>query len=100
MRQILLRDNKIDRDKEHFWIICLANNNLISNIELVSLGSVNATIVRPMNVFRIAEMKGAVKEAMEKAIDMAKGMKRKGYPIEDIVELSDLSKEEIEKLRV
>ncbi len=61
MRQILLRDNKVDREKEHFWIICLANNNLISNIELVSLGSVNQTIVRPMNVFRIAVMKGAVK---------------------------------------
>lgn len=61
MRHILLRDNKVDRDKEHFWLICLAANNLISNIELVSLGSVDSTVVKPMNVFRIAVMKGAVK---------------------------------------
>lgn len=61
MRHILLRDNKIDREKEHFWLICLAQNNLISNIELVSLGSVTATIVEPMNLFRVAVMKGAVK---------------------------------------
>lgn len=60
MRHILLRDNKVDREKEHFWLICLANNNLILNIELVSLGSVNATVVKPMNVFRVAVMKGAV----------------------------------------
>ena len=61
MRHILLRDNKIDREKEHFWLVCLANNNLIVNIELVSLGSVNATTVKPMNVFRVAVLKGAVK---------------------------------------
>ncbi len=61
MRHILLRDNKIDREKEHFWLICMASNNLIVNIELVSLGSVNATTVKPMNVFRVAVLKGAVK---------------------------------------
>ena len=61
MRHILLRDNKIDREKEQFWLVCFANNNLIVNIELVSLGSVNATTVKPMNVFRVAVLKGAVK---------------------------------------
>ncbi len=61
MRHILLRDNKIDREKEHFWLICMANNNLIVNIELVSLGSVNAVTVKHMNVFRVAVLKGAVK---------------------------------------
>ena len=30
-------------------------------VELVSLGSVNATVVEPMNVFRVAVLKGAVK---------------------------------------
>ncbi len=42
MRYILMRDNKIDRDKEHFWLVCLANNHMILNIELVSQGSVKA----------------------------------------------------------
>ena len=59
MQRILLRDNKIDREKEHFWIIGLNRANYILYIELVSLGSVKATIVEPMNVFRIAIQKGA-----------------------------------------
>ena len=29
MHKILLRENKIDRDKEHFWIIGLALNNKV-----------------------------------------------------------------------
>lgn len=45
MQQILLRENKIDRNKEHLWLVCLATNNRILMIELISLGSVNATIV-------------------------------------------------------
>ena len=61
MQRILLSESKVDQEKEHLWLISLATNNLILNIELVSLGSVNATIARPMNVFRVAVMKGAVK---------------------------------------
>ena len=61
MQQILLRENKIDRDKEHFWLVCLANNNKILMIELISLGSVNATVVEPMDVFSFALQKRAVK---------------------------------------
>ncbi len=61
MQDILLREEKIDQEKEHFWLISLAQNNRVQNIELASLGSVNAANVEPMNVFRIAVMKGAVK---------------------------------------
>ncbi len=60
MQKILLRENKIDQEKEHFWIIGLNTNNTILFIELVSLGSVIATQVEPMNVFRVAVLKGAV----------------------------------------
>jgi len=48
MSKILNRENKIDRDKEHFWVVGLANNLKILFIELVSLGTVNSTIVEPM----------------------------------------------------
>ncbi len=64
MQDILLREEKIDQEKEHFWMIGLANNNRILYIELVSLGSVNATTVEPMNVFRVAVLKGAIKVIM------------------------------------
>ncbi len=61
MQRILLRENKIDRDKEHFWIIGLANDNKILYIELVSMGSYQSTIVEPINVFRVVVQKNAVK---------------------------------------
>lgn len=60
MRRILLRDNKIDREKEHFWMIGLNAAGVILYIELISMGSVKATLVQPMNVFRVAVLKGAV----------------------------------------
>lgn len=61
MQQILLREKKIDRNKEHFWIVCLAQNNRILMIELISLGTVNRTLVQPMEVFSFALQKRAVK---------------------------------------
>ena len=40
-----------------------------------------------------------IKEGIKKnSLDVAKGMKEKGYDIEDIVELTKLTKEEIESL--
>jgi DNA repair protein RadC len=64
MQQVLMRENKIDRNKEHFWIVCLANNNQILLIELISLGTVNKTVVEPMEVFSFALQKRAVKIIM------------------------------------
>ena len=61
MRRILLRENKIDQDREHQWVVGLAQNNRILFIELISLGSINATIVEPMEVFSFALQKRAVK---------------------------------------
>ena len=61
MRQILRRENRLGRNKEHFWVIGLANNHQILYIELVSLGSITATIVEPMDVFSWALQKRCVK---------------------------------------
>ena len=60
MQRILLRENKIDRNKEHFWIIGLSVTNKILYIELISLGTVTATLVEPMEVFSIALQKRSV----------------------------------------
>lgn len=57
MRQILLRDNEIDKLKEHFWTVGLATNNILLYIELVTLGSLRQTIVEPMDVFSWALQK-------------------------------------------
>lgn len=61
MQKILLREQKIDQNREHFWVIGLENNNRILFIELISLGSVNKTIAEPMEVFSFALQKRAVK---------------------------------------
>jgi DNA repair protein RadC len=61
MQRILLRENKIDRNKEHFWIIGLSSTNKILYIELISLGTVTAVLVEPMEVFSIALQKRSVK---------------------------------------
>jgi DNA repair protein RadC len=61
MQKILKRENKIDRDKEHFWIIGLSAINRILFIELISLGTVSMSLVHPMEVFSFALQKRAVR---------------------------------------
>lgn len=61
MQQILLRENKIRRNQEHFWVVGLNNANKILFIELVSLGAVNRVNVDPPEVFRMGIYKLAVK---------------------------------------
>lgn len=60
MQKILLRENKIDRNKEYFWTIGLNTKSRILYIELISMGGTNKTIVEPMQVFRVGVLKGAV----------------------------------------
>lgn len=55
---ILKTESKIDRDKEHLWTIGLSGRNTIKYIELVSLGLLDANLVHPREVFRLAISKG------------------------------------------
>ena len=61
MQRVLLRENKIDQDREHFWVIGLSNSNRLLFIELISKGTINKTLVEPMEVFSFALQKRAVK---------------------------------------
>jgi len=61
MQQILLREGRIGREKEHFWVIGLATSNKISYIELISLGSISSAIVNPLEVFNLAVRKKSPK---------------------------------------
>ncbi len=60
MQRILLRKNKIDQNREHFWAVGLDSNNRILYIELVSKGTINRTIAEPQEVFCMAILKRAV----------------------------------------
>jgi DNA repair protein RadC len=57
MRQILLRDNMLSREREHFWVVGLDIEHFIIYIELVSLGTMKKTLVEPMAVFSFALQK-------------------------------------------
>ena len=90
MQQILLRENKMGRNQEHFWVIGLDNQNTILFIELIGLGGVNRVNANPPDVFRMGIYKLAVKmilvhnhpsgklEASEGDIDMTDRMIKVG----------------------
>jgi DNA repair protein RadC len=57
LRSILAAGNEVDRDKEHFWVIGVTASNIISYVELVSLGILTNSLVHPREIFRMAIMK-------------------------------------------
>lgn len=61
MQQVLLRENKVRRNQEHFWVVGLDNKNKVLFIELIGLGAVNRVDAAPPDVFRMAIYKLAVR---------------------------------------
>ncbi len=64
IRPILLKKNKISRDKEHFWLMVLDSCNHIKHLELIALGTVEKVNATPMEVFNVAMYRRAVKLAL------------------------------------
>jgi DNA repair protein RadC len=56
---ILNGEDDIDRDKEHFWVIGLSVKMSILYIELVSLGTLTASLIHPRETYRRAIARGA-----------------------------------------
>jgi DNA repair protein RadC len=56
---ILLASQEQDRDKEHFWVIGINTRGGVKYVELVSLGTLNASLVHPREVFRFAIMQAS-----------------------------------------
>jgi len=57
MYDVLALEPELDLEKEHFWLLGLRANNGIKFIELISLGTLNASLVHPREVFRPAVIK-------------------------------------------
>lgn len=55
---ILNRETEFDQDKEHFWVIGLNTKLVVKYADLVSLGTLDAALVHPREVFRVAIHKG------------------------------------------
>lgn len=60
MQKVLLREEKIDQEKKHFWLLGLGAGNRILFIEHVGTARLNAKKLEPMNLFRLAVLKGAI----------------------------------------
>jgi DNA repair protein RadC len=51
VEELLQSEDEVDQDKEHFWVFHLDCRNKIKLIELVSLGTLNSSLVHPREVF-------------------------------------------------
>jgi DNA repair protein RadC len=54
LKAVLSHDCEVDQSKEHFWAVGLNTRNCIEYVELVSLGTLNASLVHPREVYRTA----------------------------------------------
>ncbi len=57
MQQILLRESKLYRQREYFWVIGLNTANNIEYIELVAIGSVKSVVTKPIEIYHLATSK-------------------------------------------
>ena len=57
MSEILDKRQPQDKSKEHFYILGLDAKNRINYIELISMGTLTASLVHPREVFKVAIMK-------------------------------------------
>ncbi len=61
MQKTLKHKDKISQDKEHLWLMLLDNSLQIKSLELLSIGTINAVLSNPTEIFSIAFQKRAVK---------------------------------------
>jgi DNA repair protein RadC len=57
---LLALEDKIDQEKEHFYVMHLDIRNRVNLVELVSLGTLTASLVHPRETFRRAVIAGSV----------------------------------------
>ena len=56
---LLALEDKIDQEKEHFYVMHLDIRSRVKLVELVSLGTLTASLVHPRETFRRAVMQGS-----------------------------------------
>ena len=58
-QDLLLLEDTIDQDKEHFYVMHLDVRSRVKMVELVSMGTLTRSIVHPRETFRRAVMQGS-----------------------------------------
>jgi DNA repair protein RadC len=51
LQEILKSESEADQDKEHLWVFYMTSRHAIKALELVSLGTLNSSLVHPREVF-------------------------------------------------
>ncbi len=59
LRKLLRKEDCLSKDREHFWVITLNTRNRVRFVELISLGTMNTSVVAPREIFRRAIIRGA-----------------------------------------
>ena len=59
LKKILSKEDSLSRCREHFWVIIVDTRNRVRFVELISIGTMNASLVHPREVFRRAIKRGA-----------------------------------------
>jgi DNA repair protein RadC len=58
-QDLLLLEDEIDQQKEHFYVMHLDTRSRINMVELVSVGTLTGALVHPRETFRRAVMQGS-----------------------------------------
>ncbi|MBO9573899.1 MAG: JAB domain-containing protein, partial [Chitinophagaceae bacterium] len=59
MQSILRRCTKRDREREHFWILCLDAAQTVMHLELLGLGTQRSVLIDPREIYHLALLKNA-----------------------------------------
>jgi DNA repair protein RadC len=58
-QDLLLLEDTIDQEKEHFYVMHLDTRSRINLVELVSVGTLTSSLVHPRETFRRAVLQGS-----------------------------------------
>jgi DNA repair protein RadC len=58
-QDLLLLEDTIDQEKEHFYVMHLDTRSRINLVELVNIGTLTASLVHPRETFRRAVVQGS-----------------------------------------
>jgi DNA repair protein RadC len=59
IQPVLRRCSKIDREREHLWLLCLDALQTVCHLELVGLGTRRTVLIDPVEIFHLAILKEA-----------------------------------------
>ena len=59
LQPAFLRQSKLNRDREHLWLLCLDHSQTVRSLELLGLGTQNNVLIDPKEVFHRALLRRA-----------------------------------------